>query len=118
MVRLPRKARESLHTLDRLRIRTPAGAEVPLSTVADVTFVKSPTFIERNDRAEVIRVGGMPEDETVDIVGIAREATPVIQEMVNEDSDLSFVFRGYIAGHAESRRRTIIGEAEMTPVQR
>jgi multidrug efflux pump subunit AcrB len=29
--------------------------------------------------------------------------------MVNEDGDLSFVFRGYIAGHAESRRRTIIG---------
>jgi len=43
------------------------------------------------------------------IVGIAQEATPVIQEMVNEESDLSFVFRGYIAGHAESRRRTIIG---------
>jgi multidrug efflux pump subunit AcrB len=109
MVRLPRKARESLHTLDRLKMRTPAGAEVPLSTVADVAFVKAPSFIERNDRAEVIRIGGMPEDEKVDIVGIAREATPVIREMVNEDGDLSFVFRGYIAGHAESRRRTIIG---------
>ena len=109
MVRLPRKARESLHTLDLLRIRTPAGAEVPLSTVADLAFVKAPSFIERNDRAEVIRIGGMPEDETVDIVGIAQKATPVIQEMVNEESELSFVFRGYIAGHAESRRRTIIG---------
>jgi multidrug efflux pump subunit AcrB len=109
MVRLPRKARESVHTLDLLRVRTPAGAEVPLFTVADVTFVKSPTFIERNDRAKVIRIGGMPEDETVDIIRIAKEATPVIQEMVDEQSDLSFVFRGYIAGHAESRRRTIIG---------
>ena len=109
MVRLPRKARESLHTLDLLRIRTPAGADVPLSTVADLAFVKAPTYIERNDRAEVIRIGAMPEDETVDIVGIAQEAAPVIQEMVNERSDLSFVFRGYIAGYAESRRRTIIG---------
>lgn len=113
MVRLPRKARESLHTLDRLKIRTPVGAEVPLSTVADLVFVKAPSFIERNDRAEVVRIGGMPEDETVDVVGIAREATPVIQEMVNEGSDLSFVFRGYIAGHAESRRRTIIGSVAL-----
>ena len=109
MVRLPREARESLHTLDRLRIRTPAGAEVPLATVADLAFVKAPSFIERNDRAEVVRIGAVPEDETVDIVGIAQEATPVIQEMVNEGDDLSFVFRGYIAGHEESRRRTIVG---------
>ncbi len=109
MVRLPREARESLHTLDRLKIRTPAGAEVPLATVADVTFVKAPSFIERNDRAEVVRIGAMPEDERVDIVGIARESVPVIREMLNEEDDLSFVFRGYVAEHDESRRRTIIG---------
>ena len=87
----------------------PAGAEVPLYTIADVAFVKSPSSIERNDRALVIRIGAMPEDETVDIVKIAEQATPMIQAMVNEGTDLSFLFRGYIAEHAESRQRTIIG---------
>ena len=109
MVRLPRQARESLHTLDRLTIRTPAGAAVPLYTIADVTFVKAPSRIERNDRALVIRIGAMPEDETVDIVQIAQQVTPAIQALVNEGTDLSFLFRGYIAEHAESRQRTIIG---------
>ncbi len=109
MVRLPREARESLDTLDRIRVRTPGGAEVPLATVADVAFVKAPSFVERNDRAEVVRIGAMPEDETVDIVGIAKAAVPEIQEIVSEGKGLSFVFRGYVAEYDESRRRTIIG---------
>ena len=113
MVRLPRKARESLHTLDRLKIRTPVGAEVPLSTVADIAFVRSPSFIERNAGAEVIRIGCMPEDETVDIIGIAEEAAPVIQEMVDEGNNLSYMFTGYIAESAESRKRTIIGSVAL-----
>ena len=108
MVRLPRKARESLHTLDRLKIRTPAGAEVPLSTVADIAFVKAPSSIERNAGAEVIRIGAMPQDETVDIVGIAEEAAPLIQEMVNEGNSLSYMFTGYIADSAKARKRTIL----------
>ena len=39
---------------------------MPLTTVADVTFTQAPTFVERNDRAEIIRIGAQPIDETVD----------------------------------------------------
>jgi len=113
MVRLPRKARESLHTLDRLKIRTSSGVEVALSTVADVSFAKAPSMIERNAGAEVIRIGAMPQDETIDIVGIAREAAPKIQDICAEDSSLSFMFTGHIAEHAKSRRRTIIGSVAL-----
>jgi len=113
MVRLPKAARESLHTLDRLKIRTPAGAEVPLLTIADIAFVKAPTFIERNAGAEIIRIGAMPQDDTVDIIGIAEEATPGIQAMVDEGDDLSFMFTGYIEGHVKSRQRTIIGSVAL-----
>ena len=109
MVRLPREARESLHTLDRLKIRTAGGAEVPLSSVADLQFVKAPDFVERNDRAEVIRIGAMPVDETVDIVSIYNQAKPVIQELVNEGKNLSFQATGYLREHEESQRRTLVG---------
>ncbi len=108
MVRLPREARKSLHTLDRLKVRTPEGAEVPLYTVADVKFTKAPSFVERNDGAEVIRIGCAPQDETVDIVGIAKEVTPRIEELVNETEDLSFQFTGYLAEHEESKKQTLI----------
>ncbi|MEC9327784.1 MAG: efflux RND transporter permease subunit, partial [Verrucomicrobiota bacterium] len=109
MVRLPQKDRESLHTLSKIKIRTPSGTEVPLSTVAEFKPTKSPTFVERNDGAEVIRIGAAPADEEVDIIGIARELTPQIQEKVNQEENLSFQFTGHIAEHEESKKRTRIG---------
>ncbi|HIG28606.1 MAG TPA: efflux RND transporter permease subunit [Verrucomicrobiales bacterium] len=109
MVRLPKAARESLHTLDQMKIRTPRGADVPLSTVAQVKFTKAPSFVERNDGAEIIRIGAQPVDETVDIVGIAKEISPRLRELCNEGEALSFQFIGYVAEAEESKRRTIIG---------
>ena len=109
MVRLPRAERESLHTIDRMKIRTPGGTEVPLATVADLAFVRAPSSIERNDGAEVIRISAQPDDETVDILGIARELTPQLREMVGDEPGLSFLFTGYVAEAEESRKRTIIG---------
>ncbi len=105
MVRLPRKDRESLYTLSKIKIRTPDGTEVPLSTVAEFKPTKSPTNVERNDGAEVIRIGAAPSDG-VDIIGIARELAPIIQEKVNQEEGLSFQFTGYVAEHEESKKRT------------
>ena len=108
MVRLPKAARRSLHTLDQMKIRTPRGANVPLATVAEVSFVKAPSFVERNDGAEIIRIGAQPVDETVDVIGIAREITPKLTEMCREEG-LSFQFLGYVAEAEEAKQRTILG---------
>ncbi len=113
MVRLPRAARESLHTLDRMKIRTPAGAEVPLSTVAELSFVRAPYSVERNAGAEIVRLGGEPADENVDIVGIARQVTPLFNEMLADAEELTFLFTGYVAEAAESRKRTLIGSVAL-----
>ncbi|MFT5191875.1 MAG: multidrug efflux pump subunit AcrB [Verrucomicrobiales bacterium] len=109
MVRLPKKERESLHTFDNLKVRTPDGTEVPLSTVADVSFVKAPSNIERQDGAEVIEVKAMPVDEDVDIIGIAAAVTPQIEALLEHHEELSYRFSGYIAEHEESKRKTLIG---------
>ena len=108
MVRLPRSARESLHTLDQLKITTPRGANVPLSTVADVSFTKAPSFVERNDRAEIIRCGGQPIDETVDILAIAKELTPKLDTLCRAEG-LSFQWTGFVAEAEDTRKRTILG---------
>lgn len=108
MVRLPKKDRESLHTLDQMKIRTLRGADVPLATVADVAFTKAPSFVERNDGAEIIRIGCQPVDETVDILGIAEEMTPRLKEMCAAEG-LSFQFQGYVAEAEDARRRTLVG---------
>ena len=54
-------------------------------------------------------VAAHPDDEDVDIVAIAEDAAPHLQELVNSGDDLSYQFRGYIEEHEESQRRTIIG---------
>lgn len=109
MVRLPKADRETLHTLDRMKIRTPRGAEVPLATVAEVRFTKAPSFVERNDRAEIIRIGAQPVDDTVDLIGITRELEPRLTQLCLEGEGLSFQFKGYVAEAAESKRRTMLG---------
>ncbi|MEM8771423.1 MAG: efflux RND transporter permease subunit [Pseudomonadota bacterium] len=56
MVRLPQSARESLTTIDSLRIRTADGREVPLTAVADAKFAPSFKRIDRRDRQRSARV--------------------------------------------------------------
>ncbi|MDG2124942.1 MAG: efflux RND transporter permease subunit [Verrucomicrobiales bacterium] len=109
MVRLPEEARESLHSLERMKIRTPRGVGVPLATVAEIKFTKAPTFVERNDGAEIIRIGSMPRDETVDVMAIAKDVGPKVLALCNEGEGLSYQFIGYVAEAEESKRRTITG---------
>ena len=72
-------------------------------------FTKAPSFVERNDRAEVIRIGAQPADESVNLISIARELEPRLLELCLEGEGLSFQFKGYVAEAAESRQRTILG---------
>jgi multidrug efflux pump subunit AcrB len=108
MLRLPLEARRSLHTLDRLKIRTPIGAEVPLETVADITFVKAPSRLDRNDKSEILRLGAQPVDEAVDVVGIAKELSPQIEALC-APAGLTFRYLGYVAEAEQTKRQTIIG---------
>lgn len=56
MIRYPREQRRSLADLDALRIRTPAGGEVPFYTVARAELGRGFASIERSDRKRVIHV--------------------------------------------------------------
>lgn len=108
MVRLPRESRESLHTLDRMRIRSPRGADVPLSTVANISFKKASSSIQRKDGAEILRVGGQPVNETVDVLGIAKEIEPRLDELC-APHNLTYQYVGYVAEAEEAKRNTLIG---------
>ncbi|MBK1881503.1 efflux RND transporter permease subunit [Luteolibacter pohnpeiensis] len=109
MVRLPLQQRQSLHTLEQLRIRTPAGGEAPFRSVATATFSRSPSDINRIDGAQVVTVAAQPEDETVDIVAISRNLAPKLDEIFNRHPGLSWRYTGYIAEHEETKKRSIYG---------
>ena len=58
MVRYPLAARESIDSLNDLRIRGVNGVEVPLYSVADVSFAEGVSRIQRRDRKQVAYTGG------------------------------------------------------------
>ena len=65
MVRYPLAARESIDSLNDLRIRAANGVEVPLFSVADVSFAEGVSRIQRRNRKQVAytgaRVRGNPQ---------------------------------------------------------
>lgn len=109
MVRLPLEQRESLATLETLRIRTPSGGEAPFHTIATATFEKARSRIERIDGAQVAGVVAKPVDGTIDVVAISRTLAPELDALTNRHRDLSWRYTGYVADHEETKKRTIYG---------
>jgi multidrug efflux pump subunit AcrB len=56
MVRYPERERRALGDLDNLRVRTPDGAEVPFSVVAQARRERGYAAIQRADRVRVVHV--------------------------------------------------------------
>ncbi len=63
MVRYPEAARESIDSLNSLRIRAANGVEVPLFSVADVAFEEGVTRIRRRNRKQVEYTGARVRGE-------------------------------------------------------
>ena len=105
MIRLPLEQRQSLHTLDDLRIRTPDGGNAPLSSVATVSLENAKSDIFRVDGAQVSGLGAKPEDENVDIIAISRDLKPRIDALLNEHTEYSWRYTGYIQEHEETGHR-------------
>jgi multidrug efflux pump subunit AcrB len=73
-VRLPRKERESKHTLDNLILRTPEAKEMPLSMAADQSQDRSYTSIRRVGGQRVINV-------TADVITGVANGPKVLAEL-------------------------------------
>ncbi|MBL4853861.1 MAG: efflux RND transporter permease subunit [Robiginitomaculum sp.] len=59
VLRYPKAARDSIDSLQQLRIRTGSGTEVPLYSVAEVNFAPGISRINRRDRKQIISVGAV-----------------------------------------------------------
>lgn len=77
MVRYPESERLSVDDLSNLRIRTPAGAEVPFDTVAELRFRPGYQSIDRLDRKRVLEV-------TADVAEGGANPRAVVDEVIRE----------------------------------
>ena len=81
-VRLPEAERTSLHDLDELLIRTPAGGEIPLKQAAKVTWGRAYTTILREDARRVLTVDADVEKGKANankvMADVQRDALPAL----------------------------------------
>jgi multidrug efflux pump subunit AcrB len=75
MVRYPEEERRSLGNLEQMRIRTPAGAEVPFSQVADADVGRGFSTITRVDHRRTINVTADVDDATANATEIINSVT-------------------------------------------
>ena len=73
MVRYPEDARESIDSLQKLRIRSASGVDVPLFSVADVSFEEGITRIQRRDRKRVEYTGARIRGEQAEVQKISKD---------------------------------------------
>jgi hydrophobe/amphiphile efflux-1 (HAE1) family protein len=80
-VQVPESARKQFSDLTNLRITTNAGQNVPLSSVADVTFSRGPSSIKRLNRQRLAALGAdiMPGTE----LGTATERINAVAKSLN-----------------------------------
>jgi multidrug efflux pump subunit AcrB len=109
MVRYPRKERETLASLEQMRIRTPEGIEVPFSTVAEAKMGQSFSTIRRVNRNRTISVTADVDKESVDMGQVESELSAFLNGMIKEYPGMSYKFEGESRERAESFSTMIMG---------
>ena len=95
MVRYPEAQRRSVADLENMRIRTPAGDEVPFSSVAEVTFGESYSSIRRQNRQRTVTVSANIDPERVEPQEVIRSIREnFIPELLARHPGVSFGLEG------------------------
>ncbi|MCA9756914.1 MAG: efflux RND transporter permease subunit [Candidatus Eisenbacteria bacterium] len=94
-VRYPRSERASLGDLENMRIRTPAGLEVPFHTVANASLTRGFASIKRVDRMRTVNVTADVDDDQAtagEILGDLRSG--FLPKVSADHGGIKFSFEG------------------------
>ncbi|MBK1854581.1 efflux RND transporter permease subunit [Verrucomicrobiaceae bacterium 5K15] len=105
VVRFPEEERESLHTLDDLRISLPNGSSVSMNQVAKITRGSSPPRIVRKDGSRIYTISTNRESRSVNINKLAEKLTPMVDDIVREHPGNSWKYEGALAETKENQNR-------------
>lgn len=90
MVRYPQEERYSLSDLQNLNIRTPGGASIPLSEVADVDIGKGTSKISRVDRKRILNVTADLDKDKADATAINAEMNEWLTTLLKDYPGVRF----------------------------
>ena len=111
MVRYPKENRSSISQLERMRIRTPDGAEVPFSAVANAEIGPGFTSIRRIDRNRSIDITADANKEKVNMGAVTRELKKELPGIVADYPGMHHSFEGEAREQADAFRSLSIGAA-------
>ena len=94
MIRLPKSERVSLPDLQNLLIRTPRGAEVPLSEVAEITLGIGTSTITRVDRERIINITADLNKEKIDANSVASDLKEWLPTILANHPGITFDLEG------------------------
>ena len=103
MVRYPREQRQSLGSLENMRIRTSNGGEVPFSQVAQVNFGRGNALIRRVDRHRAVSVTASVDPEISSAASVLTDMRErVLPEVLADFPGVFYTFDGAQAEQAEA----------------
>ncbi|TNE57083.1 MAG: efflux RND transporter permease subunit [Alphaproteobacteria bacterium] len=94
IVRFPQSERSTLETLEEMLIRTPSGAQVPLSHVAALTPSKGPSQIRRVDRYRVLTVTADVDKEETNMTVLMGDIRDYIDNLLMQYPGISYSMEG------------------------
>jgi multidrug efflux pump subunit AcrB len=103
MIRYPDSERRSIGYIEKMRIRTPEGTEIPFSQVAEVNMEQGYTTIERAQRRRVIKVTA-DVDETVTNANEVRKT--LVSEFLPQMNSQFYGLRYTIEGEGKEQKES------------
>ena len=94
MVQLPKNERVSLSDLQNLLIRTPKGAEIPLSEVATIQLGQGKSTITRVDRQRIINITADLNKEKVDANSVVADLKKWLPTILKKYPGITFDLEG------------------------
>lgn len=94
LVRFPQNERTALDNLNEMLIQTPAGNQVPLAHVAELTPGKGPSKITRIDLFRVINVTADIEKDKVNMTTLQADLSKYIDELILQYPGMDYTLEG------------------------
>ncbi len=109
IVRYPAADRQSLDNLKKMRIRTPAGMDVPFTDVAEVSMGRSAAVILRTDRFRKLNVRADVDKKKVQLERVKRELRTWLDDIVSNYPGVQYSFEGEAKEQSESIASALSG---------
>ena len=110
MVRFPPSRRKSVYDLETMRIKTPAGGEVPLREVATIISGRGYSIINRFDRKRVVDVTANVDKKRANAEDILEELRHgILRELEKDYPGLTYTMQGEERERRESMESMMSG---------